>query len=72
MAYRAAMALGPLAPLLRCPDMWRLVEGLDEPDPVLDLRLGELDLRTGPPRRREGPRAAAMTAAPDGCPYWAG
>ena len=54
MAYRAAMALGPLAPLLRCPDMWRLVEGLDEPDPVLDLRLGELDLRTGPPDAVKG------------------
>lgn len=40
------MALGRFAPLLRSPDVWSRVEGLDSLLPVLDLRNRlELDLR---------------------------
>ncbi len=64
MAYRAAMALGPLAPLLRCADVWGLVEGLEDLYPVLDLRLEELDLRTGAHDAAEGRRAGNRRSGP--------
>lgn len=61
MAAEAMCALGRLAPLLRSPDMWQRVEGLDELSPILDLRLRELDLRSP-----TGDGAEATPAGPAG------